>query len=263
MLQCAYAMAVVRAVNGIVDAGQRGPHATSVAVLAQRAGLPSFVVDLRHDATHNALPALPVLRIAAHRILRWLELEYWHAQSSALVAMERQCSAVLKRYMFGGPLGEGHRHGIDDAALRETLSAIPLATLAHVFLPLLVSSQEDTRTAHADTPPTGSNSAVSAGGDVVDVAVVVGSGSQGETSQRSAYAAARAAASANANAVMSAPLLTPFHPDVNSSHFVRSAKKNEATKSNSSGMDQSKKQGARHVKRCTMFSLKKWRRRKK
>jgi ribosomal biogenesis protein LAS1 len=64
-------------VNGIADSQQRGKVAVSVASLADAAGLPRLLVDLRHDATHNELPALPTLHVALHQALGWLTANYW------------------------------------------------------------------------------------------------------------------------------------------------------------------------------------------
>jgi hypothetical protein len=64
----------------VSDAQQRGRVAAPVAALAASAGLPPGLVDVRHAAAHGAeLPALPSLRLAAQRALRWLRAAYWQA----------------------------------------------------------------------------------------------------------------------------------------------------------------------------------------
>lgn len=45
--------------------------------IATRIGLPKSFVELRHQATHEELPALLVLRQAADRSLKWLWHYYW------------------------------------------------------------------------------------------------------------------------------------------------------------------------------------------
>lgn len=64
-------------VNGLTDSLQKGKVAVSVAGLAQSAGLPRCLVDIRHEATHNELPSLPVLRVGAWQALAWLAVQYW------------------------------------------------------------------------------------------------------------------------------------------------------------------------------------------
>lgn len=79
-LSLLYANIVVRCVNGLVDGSQKGAYALAVSTLAQRIGIPLWVVDLRHESTHNQLPSLPVLRFAARHLLAWLQANYWRAQ---------------------------------------------------------------------------------------------------------------------------------------------------------------------------------------
>lgn len=43
-----------------------------------------MLVDVRHEATHNELPQLPALRVAADAALAWLTTSYWDAQAQTL-----------------------------------------------------------------------------------------------------------------------------------------------------------------------------------
>lgn len=43
-------------------------------------GLPDWLVDVRHEATHSALPSLDVLRAACNVALAWLRTQYWESQ---------------------------------------------------------------------------------------------------------------------------------------------------------------------------------------
>ena len=71
-LQLMYSSVVVRAVNGLADAAQRGAHAAPVSTLARQIGLPGWLVDIRHQATHNRLPTLAVLQLAGRALLQVL-----------------------------------------------------------------------------------------------------------------------------------------------------------------------------------------------
>ena len=64
-------------VNGVSDSQQTGKSAASVSMLAGRCGLPSVLVDVRHEATHNHLPSLQLLRHSAQLALEWLTESYW------------------------------------------------------------------------------------------------------------------------------------------------------------------------------------------
>jgi hypothetical protein len=71
-------MTLIRFVNGLVDIQQKGQYAISISSLAEKIGLPTFFVELRHDATHNQLPSLPVLLNSVQTALNWLEINYWN-----------------------------------------------------------------------------------------------------------------------------------------------------------------------------------------
>lgn len=54
---------IYRFVNSYVDVEQKKMYAESIAIIAQRIGIPSEVVDCRHRITHHEdLPSLTLLR---------------------------------------------------------------------------------------------------------------------------------------------------------------------------------------------------------
>ena len=63
-----------------------------------------MLVDIRHEATHNELPSLALLRLAAERALEWLHTNYWQAQADHIAAEHArirrllQASSELHRY---------------------------------------------------------------------------------------------------------------------------------------------------------------------
>lgn len=94
-LQAEYALAIVRFVNGISDASQKGRVAASVARNAEAAGLHPVLVEVRHSATHNQLPSLPLLRLAAAHALEWLRESYWDRQRTFLDAGRASVAGTL------------------------------------------------------------------------------------------------------------------------------------------------------------------------
>ena len=94
-----YSLAVVRMVNGIADSSQKGRVAASVASLASAAGLPRLLVDLRHEATHNELPSLPALQLAAHHALDWLRTYYWQRQREHVDVNRTKISTLVGDYV--------------------------------------------------------------------------------------------------------------------------------------------------------------------
>lgn len=67
-LRHGYAAAIIRFVNGLVDPLQLGVYARSIASIAAQLGLPAWLVELRHAATHEDLPSLQLLREAARQV---------------------------------------------------------------------------------------------------------------------------------------------------------------------------------------------------
>ncbi|CAD7925807.1 unnamed protein product [Amoebophrya sp. A25] len=84
-----YSLAIVRFVNGLADARQGGKYAMPVHTLWHEMGWPTWIVDLRHQATHGALPRLPILRLAAQQLLGLLQERYWDAQRRKIPRNER------------------------------------------------------------------------------------------------------------------------------------------------------------------------------
>ena len=90
-LRVSYSLAVVRAINGLVDHNQQGVFADSVLGLAARIGIPGWLVELRHEATHNKLPTLSLLRAAARHLITWYYDNYWNPQLLHIQAMMLSC----------------------------------------------------------------------------------------------------------------------------------------------------------------------------
>ena len=63
-----YGIVLVRMVNGLVDPLQSGVYARSIAAIATQIGLPQWLVELRHAATHEDLPSLELLRSGAQEV---------------------------------------------------------------------------------------------------------------------------------------------------------------------------------------------------
>lgn len=115
-----YSLAIVRLVNGVSDSSQKGRVAASVASLADQAGLPRLLVDLRHEATHNELPSLSPLRVAAVQGLAWLKQRYWNAQREHRAIYFRKIGDALNKYVgshisaaskgFTGPASQLSQH---------------------------------------------------------------------------------------------------------------------------------------------------------
>ncbi|ETW03569.1 hypothetical protein, variant [Aphanomyces invadans] len=128
-LRLLYSATIVRCVNGLVDASQRGAYAQAVSSLALRIGIPLWIVDIRHEAAHTKLPSLPTLQLACQTLLQWLFEHYWHPQDAAIKQrVTRVGVALARRLRHNEPLGQ--------------LLGLDVATLSGTIVPLLIRGQQ-------------------------------------------------------------------------------------------------------------------------
>ena len=98
-LRSIYSLAIMRGVNGLTDsANQRSGHATSVSSLASGIDLPSWLVDLRRDISHNDLPDLPCLRLGATHLLSYLYEKYWEVKREGVLMKLEEAHSLLMKY---------------------------------------------------------------------------------------------------------------------------------------------------------------------
>lgn len=122
----ALSMTLTRLVNGSTDQLQpRGGHsiARSVYSLAIELKLPLILVEIRHQASHNALPRLSTLESAAKKALVWLDEYYWEPQlRSVKSAIDGDIEGVRK--VFDAAQDEKSCEGLAEKA-QEVGSAMP------------------------------------------------------------------------------------------------------------------------------------------
>lgn len=63
-------------------------------------GIPRILVDVRHDASHNELPSLTLLRLASSAALSWLHSAYWQRQADHLQSCRAHISSLLQVQTF-------------------------------------------------------------------------------------------------------------------------------------------------------------------
>lgn len=83
--------------NGLVDPSQKGIYAQSIYNIANTIGLPSWLVELRHESTHDKLPSLSILRLGAKEILDWLFKNYWMPQQEYIHELLVMCSTQVEK----------------------------------------------------------------------------------------------------------------------------------------------------------------------
>ena len=78
-IRSTYSTLLLRSVNGLADTYRHSSKSNtlSVSYCCKLAGLPLWIVDIRHDASHNDLPTLGVCRIGALESLMFWSRRYW------------------------------------------------------------------------------------------------------------------------------------------------------------------------------------------
>ncbi|KAK3712476.1 hypothetical protein RRG08_002806 [Elysia crispata] len=81
-LSSSYSLALIRFVNHMTEKAQTKAVAQPVHLVAREFGIPEWIVRLRHDATHSALPCLDVLASGSKWALDYLQYNFWEQQRS-------------------------------------------------------------------------------------------------------------------------------------------------------------------------------------
>lgn len=74
--QSTVAMNVVRFVNFITEPFQTNTHAKAIKQIAHQIGIPDWIVNLRHSATHFNLPSIEILEKAIDYLFEYLDERY-------------------------------------------------------------------------------------------------------------------------------------------------------------------------------------------
>nr|XP_022293479.1 ribosomal biogenesis protein LAS1L-like [Crassostrea virginica] len=83
-----YSMAIIRFVNNVTELGQTRVHRMPLHKIAGSFGIPSWIVEMRHNATHRSIPSLAELTAGADWILEWLREDFWDAQYNIMEKLE-------------------------------------------------------------------------------------------------------------------------------------------------------------------------------
>ncbi|ORZ33426.1 Las1-like-domain-containing protein [Catenaria anguillulae PL171] len=153
-LKSLYSLAIIRFINGVVDPEQKRANARSVLVIAKELDLDPWLVELRHQATHDPqLPSLPTLRKAASIAVKWLQDHYWDVQGNVLEAdirdlLAEQLTAYKKARKEMLRSAPSSASAMRDAAQKSTTSIDPILTsilalldatsISRVAIPLLL-----------------------------------------------------------------------------------------------------------------------------
>lgn len=99
-------------VTGLLDMQQDKQRKMSMFSVAKTIGLPATFVELRHQATHEQLPSLARLRVAAEKALAWIWDYYWQhltAEERAEEARSDPCRDAVVAFLEGDAATKGER----------------------------------------------------------------------------------------------------------------------------------------------------------
>ena len=89
-----------------------------------------MLVDVRHEASHNELPSLPLLRLASAAAIDWLKLAYWTRQTEHIQNNQHRVFELLQASYL-------HTCGVSackDTSLLQVSSLWALQSACHLSL---------------------------------------------------------------------------------------------------------------------------------
>ncbi|XP_043722943.1 uncharacterized protein LOC122670057 [Telopea speciosissima] len=99
MLAMLYCMAIMRLVNGVIEKTRKRTE-VSIAEAADALGIPSMLIDIRHEGSHRDLPSLQLVRLASMKALDWLQSFYWEPQKRVIPFQKDGVGNIRKEIMF-------------------------------------------------------------------------------------------------------------------------------------------------------------------
>ncbi|XP_061169542.1 uncharacterized protein LOC133178896 isoform X2 [Saccostrea echinata] len=91
-----YSMGIIRFVNNITELGQTGRVRMAVHTIAGNFGIPNWIVEMRHSATHRSMPSLSELTAGTDWVLDWLKEDFWDAQLKIMESIKPKKSFDLE-----------------------------------------------------------------------------------------------------------------------------------------------------------------------
>ncbi|ORM41784.1 Pre-rRNA-processing protein las1 [Babesia sp. Xinjiang] len=108
-LQSLYTVAVIRAVNLLLDHEQDREYARSLRIIAKECDMPEYIITVRHECSHREIPELHTLRSAAFDALNYVYNKYWWGyvkvptgyDEKSFLRLILRVSALARRLMEG------------------------------------------------------------------------------------------------------------------------------------------------------------------
>ncbi|KAG9451120.1 hypothetical protein H6P81_011085 [Aristolochia fimbriata] len=95
MLAMGYCMAIIRLVNSFAEKSRR-KTGLSISESADALGIPSMLIDIRHECSHRELPSLALVRLASTKAIEWLKSYYWEPQKRLIPNVQKEIKSRLR-----------------------------------------------------------------------------------------------------------------------------------------------------------------------
>ncbi|KAJ3703069.1 hypothetical protein LUZ61_006774 [Rhynchospora tenuis] len=99
VLAMLYSMAIMRLVNGFMENAHK-KTGRSISELAEAAGIPRVLVDIRHESSHQDLPSLRLLQSASIKAIDWLKANYWEPQKNAIPDVYEEVRSKVRAMLY-------------------------------------------------------------------------------------------------------------------------------------------------------------------
>lgn len=93
-----YSTFFTRFTNTFVDVEQTQYYARPISAIAEKLDVPLWIVQIRHESTHGALPSYEEMKSAGVLAFEWLQKQYWKAHFDYLNNLKHEISNVLLKY---------------------------------------------------------------------------------------------------------------------------------------------------------------------
>lgn len=133
-LRNTYSTILLRSVNGLADTyrHQKKSATLSVSHCCALAGLPLWLVDIRHDASHNELPSLNICRLGAIESLVFWKGRYWDVLEEKVWGSSCiSCVVVVQGGGGNDSIVGGEGGGASNASSQDESSSPGICTLAY------------------------------------------------------------------------------------------------------------------------------------
>ena len=98
----ALSLAVIRFINGVVEPFKNVNLAVPISTIGSSYGIPEFIINIRHSATHGKMPSFELAAHGARAALDWLKTNYWEAQLSHINQIQSDMKEHIMRFLMGG-----------------------------------------------------------------------------------------------------------------------------------------------------------------